>query len=69
MLRFFALGLFVVSVGVVATPDPAKIQLTSRKITSSRSSARKRVPLPADVPLNNFFQGTDLQCVININLS
>ena len=69
MSSIFVLGLLAVSLGAEATSNPAKIKLTSRKITSARSSSssQKRGSLPASVPLADFFRGTDLQCVVRMD--
>jgi hypothetical protein len=69
MLSIFALGLLAVSLGAEATSNSAKIKLTSRKITSARSSSasQKRGFSPANVPLADFFLGTDLQCVVRMD--
>jgi hypothetical protein len=69
-IHTLALGLFAVSVGIEATPSPPKINLMSRKAFSPRSSTyiRKRWLSAANVPLANFYQGTDLQWFGNISV-
>ncbi|KAF9023230.1 acid protease [Hymenopellis radicata] len=47
--------------------SPSKIQLQSRKVLAG-SSLRRRALGPANVPLDDFFKGTDLQWFGNISV-
>lgn len=75
MFPALALGLLAVSAGVEATSNPvhspAKINLSSRRIRSSPRpsvSSQRRALSPANVPLTDFFKGTDLQWYGNISV-
>ena len=64
MLSLLPLALLVLGVaGASVEPraKPAKIGLTSRKV--SRDALRRRALSPVDVPLEDYFSGTDLQYV------
>ncbi|KAF9051126.1 acid protease [Hymenopellis radicata] len=50
-----------------ASASPSKIQLQSRKVPAG-SSLRRRALGPANIPLDDFFKGTDLQWFGNISV-
>ncbi|KIM91876.1 hypothetical protein PILCRDRAFT_809862 [Piloderma croceum F 1598] len=72
MLSAFPLALLALSVGVGATPDPTTINLTSRKINPSPRSPRdfrkRSLSTTDNIPLTDFFNGTDLQWFGNISM-
>ncbi|THH27806.1 hypothetical protein EUX98_g6382 [Antrodiella citrinella] len=62
MLTLVPLTLLILGVAgasVDSRPKPAKINLTSRKV--SRDTLRRRALNPVNLPLANYFNGTDLQ--------
>lgn len=62
-VNILTFGLLIVSAGVVATPGPPTIKLMSRKIFHLKPTySQKRSLSMVNVPLDDFFKGTDLQC-------
>lgn len=65
MLSTVAFGLLAVTAIAEATPSPATISVSSRRISpdssSFGSSSRRRSVAPANLPLADFYKGTDLQ--------
>ncbi|KAJ3480344.1 hypothetical protein NLI96_g8429 [Meripilus lineatus] len=50
-----------------ASPQPATISLTSRKVQSGERLRRRAIP-PSTIPLDDYFLGTDLQWFGNITV-
>lgn len=70
MLSTLALGLIAASVAAEATPSPAKINLSARKALGKPSgSTEKRALSSSNLPLTDFYSGTDLQWYGNISVS
>jgi len=70
MLRALSFGILAISLSVFATEDPAvphKIVLSSRVAPVGKSLKRRQLS-PANVPLADFFLGTDLQWFGNISV-
>ena len=63
MFPFVLLGLLFLSGAYAEGPVPQKITLTSR-VAPKGSSLKGRALSPVNVPLADFFKGTDLQYVI-----
>lgn len=60
-----SLGFVALSLSAVVSASPEPIALTSRKVHRGHSSGlRKRALKPVNVPLLDFFNQTDLQCVL-----
>lgn len=71
MLSTIALGLLAATaVAADATPSPATISVSSRRLSpgSFGSSSRRRSVAPANLPLTDFYKGTDLQWYGNISV-
>ena len=69
MLSTLALALFAASVGADAIPSLPKINLTARKAAGKPSgSSERRALSSSNLPLADFYSGTDLQWYGNISV-
>ncbi|KAL4255013.1 peptidase A1 family protein [Abortiporus biennis] len=71
-LTFIVLGLFTLSASALNShvqpqSEPVKITLASRKVSSKRLLQRRTLS-PSNVPLANYFNGTDLQWFGNLTV-
>ncbi|KZP03736.1 acid protease [Athelia psychrophila] len=72
MLSTIALGLLAATAVADAAPSPATISVSSRRLSRASSpfgsSSRRRAAGPANLPLTDFYRGTDLQWYGNISV-